>query len=486
MSTAERTPQERTGPAEGQRQGGGTRPAPSEGRGVRQPARPAKGRWIADWDPDDRARWEAGGRSVARRNLAWSVLAEHVGFSVWVMFSIVVPYLAAAGYGFSTAQLFWLVALPNLVGSILRLPYTTAVARFGGRNWTVFSALVLLLPTGMLVWCLSSPDTPFGAFALTAALAGLGGGNFASSMANISYFYPERLRGTALGVNAAGGNIGVSSVQLTGPFLIGLGVLGAGSLTDEGRVWLYNVPVFWGLLALVAAAGAWWGMDNLSVAKARLSDQLPALKEKHTWVMALVYVGTFGSFIGYSFAFPLVARLEFPQFASLWLAALGPLLGSLTRPAGGWLADKYAGAPITGTCFAVMGGSALLALWSVSAGSFAAFFAAFMVLFCASGIANGSAYRSIPAIFTASLTGRDPATVKRLTAAALGWVSFAGALGGFAINQALSASYDRTGSVAGALLAFCAAYAVLGGVNWWHYQRRVFTSAAPSLAEARV
>nr|QZD57760.1 MFS transporter [Glycomyces sp. TRM65418] len=461
-----------------------------------KPESPARKGWITDWRPDDETFWRETGRKVAKRNLGWSVLAEHLGFSVWTMFSIITPYLAAAGFGFSTSQLFWLTAVPNLVGAFLRIPYTAAVALFGGRNWTVISAALLVVPTSLLTYCVMTPGTPYWLFVVAGVAAGFGGGNFASSMANISYFYPERYRGAALGVNAAGGNIGVSVVQFVGPLVIGLGVVGASQGTTESgsAFFLHNVPLLWMGLAVFAAFMAWRAMDNLAVSRTPLRQQLPALTRRHTWIMSVLYIGTFGSFIGYSFAFPLVIKIEFPAFQSLWLAALGPLVGSLARPVGGWLADKRAGAPITSLAFIVMGGGVLGAIAGIDTGSFALFFTSFMVLFLMSGIANGSTYRSIPAIFQAEAaasagrptTEAEVVQAKKLTAAALGWISAIGAFGGFLINQGFRISNEQTGSVVVAMYVFLAGYAVFLGLNWWFYQRKVFVDRAPSLAYAKV
>ncbi|MGH8792535.1 MAG: MFS transporter [Stackebrandtia sp.] len=459
------------------------------------PASARKG-WISDWTPEDETFWSATGRKVARRNLLWSVVAEHLGFSVWVMFSVVGPYLGAAGFDFSTGQLFWLAAVPNLVGSFLRIPYTAATAIFGGRNWTTTSAGLLIVPTALLAYCVSDPATPYWMFVAAGVTAGFGGGNFASSMANISYFYPEGRRGWALGVNAAGGNVGVPAVQLLGPFAIGVGLFGAsqGVAANGDRIWLHNIPLLWLVLAALAAAAAWRFMDNLAVARTTVAEQLPALTRKHTWVMSALYIGTFGSFIGYSFAFPLVIRIEFPEFSTLWIAALGPLLGSVSRPLGGALADRRSGAPVTGVCLAFMGAGTLGAIAGVDAGSFALFFASFMLLFLASGVANGSTYRSIPAIFQAEASAAaggvpdeaEAAQAKKLAAAALGWISAIGAFGGFLVNQGFRISHAQTGSVNTALYAFLGGYVALLVVNWWFYQRKVFLSCAPGLAWAKV
>ncbi|MEU6859676.1 MFS transporter [Glycomyces sp. NPDC046736] len=459
-------------------------------------APPARKGWITDWRPDDEGFWRSAGRRVARRNLVWSVLAEHLGFSVWTMFSIITPYLAAAGYGFTTSQLFWLTAVPNLVGALLRIPYTAAVAVFGGRNWTIVSAVLLVVPTALLAYCVSDPATPYWMFVVAGVTAGFGGGNFASSMANISYFYPERHRGAALGVNAAGGNIGVSAVQFIGPLVIGLAVVGAAQgTTEEGRAfYLHNVPLLWLVLAVFAAFMAWRAMDNLAVSRTPIRAQLPALARPHTWVMSVLYIGTFGSFIGYSFAFPLVIKLTFPEFNALWIAALGPLVGSLARPVGGWLADRWAGAPITSLAFAAMGVGVIGAISGIETSSFALFFASFMLLFTMSGVANGSTYRSIPAIFQAEAAAKAGGEIteaaaigaKRLTAAALGWISAIGALGGFGINQGFRIANEQTGSVVPAMWAFAASYAIFLALNWWCYQRTVLTTRAPNLAHAKV
>src|SRR5215831_15511813 len=190
-------------------------------------------RWIKDWNPEDLAFWQTSGKRIARRNLIWSILAENLGFSVWLIWSVTAPRLNKVGFHYTTDQLFQLVALPGLVGALMRFPYTFAVARFGGRNWTIVSALLLLVPTTALAVLVRHPETPFSLMALAAATAGLGGGNFASSMANISYFYPDRAKGFALGLNAAGGNIGVSTVQLLVPL-----VMGAASIAWAGLMWM--------------------------------------------------------------------------------------------------------------------------------------------------------------------------------------------------------------------------------------------------------
>lgn len=446
------------------------------------------GRWIEHWEPEDEQFWATTGRHVARRNLIFSIFAEHLGFSIWLLWSVVVVSLPKAGFDFSVDQLFWLVALPNLVGSFMRLPYTFAVPKYGGRNWTVVSALLLLIPTTLLALCVMNPDTPYWLFLVAAATAGLGGGNFASSMANISFFYPERRKGSALGLNAAGGNLGVSVVQLLVPIIIVVGV----------GVHLEYIAWFWMPLIVLAAFFAWRQMDNLEVVKSRLRDQLVITKRKHTWVMSVLYIGTFGSFIGYSAAFPLLIKTQFPDIRVASFAFLGALVGSLSRPIGGWLSDRVGGARVTAVNFVVMG-LGVLGVWqSVRAESFGAFLASFLLLFITTGVGNGSTYRMIPAIFRAqAVKGVDranepayAAAVKagRVEAAAvLGFAGAVGAFGGFLIARGFGTSISQTGGVGFALACFAAFYGLCLSLTWWYYLRqRVLVARAPSLAMAQV
>ena len=269
--------------------------------------------WISDWNPEDETFWKSKGKTIAQRNLIWSIVAEHIGFSIWLIWSIVATKLPQAGFHYTTDQLFQLVALPGLIGSLMRFPYTFAVTTFGGRNWTIFSASVLFIPTIALAYFVTQPDTPFSVMLLVAATAGLGGGNFASSMANISFFYPDRMKGWALGLNAAGGNIGVSSVQLLAPILMGVGLINSlPGHADRGGVYIQNAGLMWLLPLAIAVFGAIFFMNNLTSARSTFKDQVAIVGRKHTWIMSIIYIGTFGSFIGYSAAFPLLIKTQFP------------------------------------------------------------------------------------------------------------------------------------------------------------------------------
>ncbi|GAB3423012.1 MFS transporter [Flindersiella endophytica] len=444
----------------------------------------SKGRWIDDWRPEDEQFWQSTGRKVAIRNLIGSVFAEHLGFLVWLLWSVVVVSLPAAGFDFTVDQLFWLVAVPNLVGSTLRLPYTFAVTKVGGRNWTVISAFLLLIPTTLLAIIVSDTSTPFWLMLIVAATAGVGGGNFASSMTNITYFFPERRKGLGLGLNASGGNLGTSVVQFATPAIV---AFGAGtSLAFAGLFWIPFI--------LVAAIVAWLLMDNLTVAKRPIKEQLSAGKRPQTWIMSFLYIGTFGSFVGYTAAFPLLLKTQFPGTAWLGYVFIGALVGAVIRPFGGWLADHVGGAKVTAAVFAAMVIGMVAMLFSVNIKSLPLFLISFLILFAASGTGNGSTYRMIPAIFKAQGEKEDKAGVPNAIAiartegaACLGIAGAIGAFGGFLIPRAYGSSIAATGSVATAVIAYAVFYAVCLGVTWWFYLRKQWlVEKAPSLAHASV
>jgi MFS transporter, NNP family, nitrate/nitrite transporter len=452
--------------------------------------------WISDWNPEDETFWKSTGKSIAQRNLLWSIFAEHLGFSIWLIWSIVATKLPQAGFHYTTDQLFQLVALPGLIGSLMRFPYTFAVTTFGGRNWTMFSAAVLFIPTIALAHFVTQPDTPFWLMLSVAATAGLGGGNFASSMANISFFYPDRIKGWALGLNAAGGNIGVSVVQLLTPIVLGFGFIGQATTGAEG-LYLQNAGLMWLLPLTIAVTGAFFFMNNLTSARSTFKDQLAIVGRRHTWVMSYIYIGTFGSFIGYSAAFPLLLKTQFPT-VTVGIAFLGPLVGSLSRPLGGLLADKIGGAIVTFWNFIAMGVATIGVLYFVDIKDFSGFLATFLILFVTTGIGNGSTYRMIPSIFREEKlreargsgdAGRAPAmkAASIESAAALGFIGAIGACGGYLIPRGFGASIAATGGPHLALEAFLTFYVTCLALTWWYYLRKSFlTLATTSLAEARI
>jgi MFS transporter, NNP family, nitrate/nitrite transporter len=457
--------------------------------------------WISEWHPEDDHFWKSTGRHVALRNLIWSIVAEHLGFSIWLLWSIVATKLPQSGFPYTTDELFQLVALPGLIGSLIRFPYTFAVTTFGGRNWTIFSASVLFIPTLALAYFVTKPDKPFSVMLLVASTAGLGGGNFASSMANISFFYPDRMKGWALGLNAAGGNIGVASVQFVTPFLMTFGFVNLYLATPvAGGLYLQNAGLMWVLPLAIAVTGAFLFMNNLTSARSSFTDQLVVVKRPHTWLMSYVYIGTFGSFIGYSAAFPLLIKTQFPA-VTIAISFLGPLVGSLSRPLGGWLADRIGGAIVTFWVFVTMGLATIGVMYFVNVKDFAGFLTMFLVLFVTTGIGNGSTYRMIPSIFRevklreAKASGKESlgeegriAAVKAASlesAAALGFIGAVGACGGYLIPRSFGASIAATGAPHLALAGFLTFYVTCLAITWWCYLRKG-PAGALSLADARV
>lgn len=425
------------------------------------------GRWIEEWKPEDEQFWERTGKKTATRNLWFSILAEHIGFSVWTMFSVLALFMGPE-YGVDPAGKFFLVAVGAAVGAALRVPYGFAVARFGGRNWTIFSTAVLLLPTvGLLV--VLEPGTSYSTFMLVAVLAGVGGANFASSMANINSYFPNRLKGWALGMNAGGGNIGVPIVQLVALLVIAL--IGTGS--PRVLVAIY-VP-----LILVACFCAVTQMNNLRPVRNDTGAAKEVVRDAQTWIMSFLYVGTFGSFIGYGMAFGLVLKFQFDRtpLEAAAVTFIGPLLSSLARPYGGSLADRFGGARITLYNFA---GMILLAAGVVAASyaqSLALFTAFFIGLFILTGIGNGSTYKMIPGIFLAKarikgLTGEAAQlSARRLGGASMVIIGSVGAFGGLGINLTLRQSFLDSGNGTAAFIAFTAWYVVCAVVTWAVYLR---------------
>lgn len=431
-------------------------------------ARRRGGRWIDEWDPEDEAFWEREGRHVARRNLVFSVVSEHIGFSVWSMFSVLALFMGEE-YGIDPAGKFFLVATASLVGACLRIPYGFAVARFGGRNWTVVSAGLLLVPTLALL-VVMTPGTSYGTFLVVAVLTGVGGANFASSMTNINSFYPLRLKGWALGVNAGGGNVGVAVVQLAG--LAVIAVLGDG---QPRALLAAYVPLI--VLATVCSVRY---MDNLGPVTNDTGAARQAARDGHTWIMSFLYVGTFGSFIGYSFAFGLVLQHQFARtpLEAATVTFLGPLLGSLVRPVGGHLADRFGGARVTLVTFGLVSAATTVVLAASARASLALFTTGFVSLFVLTGIGNGSTYKMIPGIYrgkaaTLGLRGEAAhAYARRLSGAAMAIIGAVGALGGVGINLALRQSFLATGSGTAAFVAFLGYYLVCCAVTWTVYLRR--------------
>ncbi|MBX7219411.1 MAG: MFS transporter [Blastocatellia bacterium] len=516
-------------------------------------------RTIEQWNTDDLAAWEATSKGTAFRNLWVSIPALLLAFAIWIMWSIIIVQMENLGFQFdpnpavNKALLYSLPAIAGLAGATLRIPNSFLIAIGGGRNVIFTTTTLLLLPTLGAGIALQNKSTPFTVFALLAMLSGFGGGNFASSMSNISFFFPKKMQGLALGLNAGLGNLGVSTMQFLLPVVMGIalfGTLGGAGLPlpkdVQGKaagtlIFIQNGGLVWVPLVAISAVAVWFGMNNLRLATPKLGGTLegigktlfllvigllgagagvyllvilklnmwlvlpitivltvllmkflspPQLREnlnrqfsifnnKHNWIMTIIYTMTFGSFIGFSSAFPKFIQDVFGYLPNgapnphapnpLAWAWLGPFVGAIIRPFGGWLSDKLnSGSKVTTwSTVAQIIGAVGVAYYITQARHSATpeeywipFFLLFLVLFVASGIGNGSTFRSIPYIFEKNLAGP-----------VLGWTSAIAAYGGFIVPKVFGEQIARK-TPEYALYGFAVYYVVCLGLNWWYYDRK--------------
>lgn len=444
---------------------------------------------LDEWRPEDPDFWETTGRKIANRNLWISIPCLLLAFSVWMVWSVVVAKLPSIGFEYSSDQLFWLAALPGLSGATLRIFYSFMVPIFGGRLWTTVTTASLLIPAFGIGYAVQNPETPYLIFLVLALLCGLGGGNFASSMSNISFFFPKQQKGNALALNAGLGNLGVSVMQFAVPLVITMSVFGAIGgepqvVNESSQLWLQNAGFIWVPLILASAALAWFGMNDIASAKASFSEQAVIFQRKHSWIMSWLYTGTFGSFIGYSAGFPLLAKTQFPEVDSLKYVFLGPLVGALSRSATGWISDRWGGGRVTFWTFLLM----ILAVGGVlyflsnpdHPNAFAGFFVMFMVLFFATGVGNASTFQMIPVIIRDEMGRVMPhadhdeqvRNAEKESAAIIGFTSAIAAYGAFFIPKAYGTSISLTGSPNAALWSFMIFYVTCAITTWWFYTRR--------------
>jgi len=490
------------------------------------------GHTLTDWRPEDEQFWSQTGQAIATRNLWISIPNLLLAFSVWMVWSVVVARLPAIGFAYTTDQLFWLAALPGLSGATLRIFYSFMIPIFGGRKWTAISTASLLLPAIGVGFAVQDPEMPYIVFLALALMCGFGGGNFASSMANIAYFYPKKTKGNALALNAGLGNLGVSVMQFVVPMVITAGVFGAiggepqvlsdGSklwiqnaglgnlgvsvmqfvvpmvitagvfgaiggepqvLSDGSKLWIQNAGFVWVPFIAVSAIAAWFGMNDIADAKASFRDQAIIFSRKHNWIMCILYTGTFGSFIGYAAGFPLLMKTQFPDVNVLQYAFLGPLVGALSRAATGWVSDKFGGGRVTMWTFLGM----IVAVYGVlqflpqngDGGNFWGFFACFMALFFLTGVGNASTFQMIPSIMRQEVARLMPGLddtarlrqSERESAAIIAFTSAIAAYGAFFIPKAYGTSISITGAPHGALWCFLGFYVVCLAITWIFYSR---------------
>ncbi|MEI7494176.1 MAG: MFS transporter [Alphaproteobacteria bacterium] len=426
---------------------------------------------LTNWNPENENFWKTHGAKIASRNLWISIPCLLLGFATWMIWSVVAVNLNNIGFNFTKEQLFTLAAIPGLTGATLRVFYSFVVPIFGGKNWTVISTASLLIPSIGIGYAVQDLTTSYLTMLIMAALCGFGGGNFSSSMANISFFFPKKKQGLALGLNAGLGNLGVSVLQFVVPFVIGINLFGnfggASQSSINGQVtkivWLQNAAFIWIIPIIFCTVAAFLWMDNLKTAQVPLKNQLVIFKRKHMYLTTWLYIMSFGSFIGYSATLPLLIKMQFPEIDPLKYAFIGPLIGALIRPFGGWMSDKLGGAFVTFWNLLIMIGAVLGVIYFLQADtkSFVGFFALFVLLFATTGIANGSVFRMIGVIF--------PPEEK---APVLGFSAAIAAYGAFVLPKCFGWSIEYTGSVDFAFWGFIGYYITCLLLTWWWYYRK--------------
>ena len=523
---------------------------------------------LLEWNVEDESFWKTTGKIIATRNLWISIPSLLCGFAVWLMWGIISVQMLNLGFSFSNAELFTLTSIAGLSGATLRIPSTFFIRIAGGRNTIFFTTALLMIPAVGAGIALQNKETPLWIFQLLALLSGFGGGNFASSMSNISFFFPKRVQGTSLGLNAGLGNFGVTTMQILIPLMMTIGIFGGTSMVLEnssgtliGKIpagtetYIHNAGYIWLVFLIPLLFAVWFGMNNIiketvtpnpgnpvqsflkisgllaislvtssiglylliavppgsillsksvilpaviastvllmiyltrGELQQNLKRQYKIFKNKHTWAMTIIYTMTFGSFIGFSAAFPLSIKVIFGYShivgpdgvfshdvinpngpSALMFAWMGPFIGALIRPVGGWISDKIGGAKVTQIVSAVMIASALGVSYYMAAAYRSAtpeeyfwqFFILFIILFTATGIGNGSTFRSIAMIFNEEQTGP-----------ALGWSSAVAAYGAFFIPKIIGEHIYAT-TPENAFYVFSIFYALCFLLNWWFYLR---------------
>lgn len=435
--------------------------------------------WLDRWEPEEQRFWEQGGSSVAWRTLTITTIALVLSFATWFMMSAIVVRLPQIGFAFDTMQLFWLAAMPGLAGGSLRIIHTFLIPVFGTRHVITYSTILKLIPCLGLGFAVMNPETPFWVFLLLAFTAGFGGGDFSSFMPSTSIFFPKRLQGTALGIQAGIGNFGVSLAQFVTPWIIGVAVLGSlkgSSQTlvkggDTTSVYLQNAAFWYIPFLVLIGVLAWTSLRSIPV-RASFHEQLDIFKNKHTWFCTLTYVMTFGSFSGFSAAFPLLIKTIYGNFPNapdpLTYAFLGPLVGSLARVASGPLSDKVGGAILTHlvglglvVCVVLMAVGGLLSPTSLD--SFPYFVALMLLIFLLTGIGNASTFRQYPIIFSHSA---------RQGAGVIGWTAAVAAYGPFVFATMIGFVITRFESAAPFFYGAGMYYVIATAINWWYYTRK--------------
>ena len=433
------------------------------------------GDWLDHWDPEDEAFWESRGKRIAWRTLWITTANLTMAFATWFVVSALVVRLPNVGFDLTTSQLFWLAAMPGLAGGTLRIVHTFLTPLFGTRKVVSYSSMLLLVPLIGLFVAVQDPATPFWVLMLLAFLAGLGGGNFSSFMPSTSLFFPKRLQGTALGLQAGIGNFGVSLVQFVTPWIIGFAAFGALAgdpltLTSDGTssdIWLQNATAVWIPIVAVLSVASWFLLRSVPV-RANVREQMDIFRNPHTWWMTSLYMMTFGSFSGLAAAFPLLIREVYGAFEAapdpLKFAFLGPLVGSVARVMAGPVSDRVGGGKVTHVAGIGMLGSTVGLLFFLrpdSLDEFPMFVGMMLALFFFAGVGNASTFKQMPMIFPPRQAG-----------GVIGWTAAIAAYGPFLFSSVIGVVIATTGSPVGFFIGIAVFFALNIAINWWFYARK--------------
>jgi len=438
--------------------------------------------WLTKWDPEDNMLWESSGKKIAWRTLTITTITLMFSFATWFMMSAIVVKLPGIGFKFSTGQLFWLAAMPGLAGGTLRIVHTFLLPIYGTRHVITFATLIKLIPCIGIGLAVMNPSTPFWVFMVLAFTCGFGGGDFSSYMPSTNLFFPKRLKGTALGIQAGIGNFGVSLAQFMTPALLGIALYGAAETLTKvnpktkevlgtSQIYLQNAAFWYIPLLILMTILCWWFLRSVPI-KASFKEQLDIFKTKHTWFCTITYMMTFGAFSGLSASFPLMMRSLYSGFEGapdpLKYAFYGPLIGSASRVIFGFVSDKTGGAILTTiTGIGLITGCTLLITMGLVAPTsmeqFPMFVTVMLGLFFFTGMGNAATFRQYPIIF-----GHNP----RQAAGVIGWTAAIAAYGPFIFSTIIGAVIGATGKATNFFYGLIAFAAIATWINWYYYNRR--------------
>ncbi|MCC7455106.1 MAG: NarK/NasA family nitrate transporter [Crocinitomix sp.] len=440
------------------------------------------GTWLEKWTPEDDTFWRNEGSRRAWRTLTVTTFALILSFGTWFMVSAIAVKLPGIGFKFDKDQLFWLTAMPGLAAGLLRIVHTFILPIYGSRHVITIATLIKLIPVIGLGLAVMNTTTPFWVFMVLAFTAGFGGGDFSSFMPSTSLYFPKRLQGTALGIQAGIGNFGVSVAQFMTPAMLGIATYGAAEVftnkdpkTQEvigtSEIYLQSAAFWYAPLLIILAIAAWFMIKSIPM-KTSVKEQMDIFKDKHTWFCTITYVMTFGGFSGLAAIFPLLIKTIYGDFEGapdpLKYAFLGPLIGASSRVLFGFVADKIGGAILTTiTGISLIGGCIAIVqlgyLTPTSVDQFDGFLYLMLFLFFVTGMGNAATFRQYPIIFSHS---------PRQAAGVIGWTAAVAAFGPFIFAVSVSSVLSATGNANGFFYAIAAFFVIATAINWWYYNRK--------------